>query len=597
MAKKNVPIKYTSRDFETIKQDLVDYARRYYPETFRDFNEASFGSLMLDTVAYIGDILSFYLDYQVNESFLNSAVEYDNVIRLAKQLGYNFQPNPTSYGIASLFVLVPAQTTGGGPDTRYMPILKKGGTFSTDSGATFMLTEDVNFSDSAHEQVVARVNSSTGVPTYFAVKAKAPVMSGDQTEASFTIGAHTRFLTVEVPGSNIAEIISVYDSEGHEYFEVDFLSQNLIYRELTNRSDNTETVKSILKPVSVPRRFIASNTSEGMTLQFGFGSDDKIKDNLVVDPAKVALVQHGRAHITDKNFDPSVLNQTDKFGVVPSNTTLFITYRENNASNVNIASNSLSTVVNTTLLFNNETSLDTSTVAEVRDSLEVNNEAPIIGDITLPNSEEIKKRALDNFATQNRIVTKQDYVSYIYTMPEKFGAIKRANIVQDSDSFKRNLNLYVVSENSDRKLVETNSLIKQNLKVWLNKNKIIHDTIDILNGRIVNLGINYTVIAGEQTNKFDVLTRATNELADLFEILPDMGESFRLSDVYSTLNRVRGVVDVVDVEVVLKSGTAYSDVYYNVPKNLSSDGRLVEFPEDFVWEIKYPLSDIKGTIQ
>ena len=597
MAKKNVPIKYTSRDFETIKQDLVDYARRYYPETFRDFNEASFGSLMLDTVAYIGDILSFYLDYQVNESFLNSAVEYDNVIRLAKQLGYNFQPNPTSYGIASLFVLVPAQTTGGGPDTRYMPILKKGGTFSPDSGATFMLTEDVNFSDSAHEQVVARVNSSTGVPTYFAVKAKAPVMSGDQTEASFTIGAHTRFLTVEVPGSNIAEIISVYDSEGHEYFEVDFLSQNLIYRELTNRSDNTETVKSILKPVSVPRRFIASNTSEGMTLQFGFGSDDKIKDNLVVDPAKVALVQHGRDHITDKNFDPSVLNQTDKFGVVPSNTTLFITYRENNASNVNIASNSLSTVVNTTLLFNNETSLDTSTVAEVRDSLEVNNEAPIIGDITLPNSEEIKKRALDNFATQNRIVTKQDYVSYIYTMPEKFGAIKRANIVQDSDSFKRNLNLYVVSENSDRKLVETNSLIKQNLKVWLNKNKIIHDTIDILNGRIVNLGINYTVIAGEQTNKFDVLTRATNELADLFEILPDMGESFRLSDVYSTLNRVRGVVDVVDVEVVLKSGTAYSDVYYNVPKNLSSDGRLVEFPEDFVWEIKYPLSDIKGTIQ
>jgi hypothetical protein len=595
MAKKNLPIKYTSRDFASIKQGLVEYAKRYYPDSYRDFSEAGFGSLMLDTVAYVGDILSFYLDYQANESLLNSAVEYDNVIRLAKQLGYNFQPNPTSYGLVSLYILVPANAASNAPDLAYMPVLRKGSSFNAQGSGVFTLSEDVDFANSVNEVVVARVNPTSGVPTYYAVRAVGKVMSGELIRTSFAIGAHKRFRALDIPGSNIAEIVSVFDLEGHEYFEVDYLSQDVIYREIPNRTTDTNVVKSILKPVAVPRRFVANPSPSGMTIQFGYGSENERKNDSIVEPSSVVLEQHARTYVTDETFDPSNLNQTDKFGIVPASTTLFVTSRQNSTRNVNAAAGGLATVGTPTLVFNNVATLSTAKMNEVIASLEVSNDEPIVGSISYPSSAEIKTRALDFFATQNRIVTENDYVSYIYNMPEKFGSIKRASIVQDSDSFKRNLNLYVVSEGTDDTLTASNALIKQNLKTWLNKNKMIHDTIDILDGKIVNIGINFEIVIDNSANKFDVLDIAVNKLRELFQIPPDIGESFSISSVYSTLNEIPGVVDTVDVTVTLKTGGLYSDTHYDIPGNLSIDGRLIEFPEDFIWEIKFPLSDMRGS--
>jgi hypothetical protein len=598
MAKKNIPIKYTSRDFASIKQDLVNYAQRYYADSFRDFNEAGFGALMLDTVAYVGDILSFYLDYQTNESFLDTAIEYDNVTRLASQLGYKLQLNPTSYGIVSLFVLVPAASSGPGPDSKYFPILRKGSSFSALNGGMFLLTEDVNFASSNHETVVARVDPSSGVPTFYAVKARAKVMSGELIRTTFEVGAHQRFLTLEVPATNVAEITSIVDLEGHRYFEVEHLSQDIIYAEVPNRISNIDTVKSIIKPVSVPRRFVTINTSTGMKIQFGYGSEAEIKKNSIVDPSNVVLKQYARDYTTDRTFDPSRLNQTDKFGVVPSNTTLYVTYRGNGVVNTNVSANSLNTVVQPAFEFNDRASLNSETIRAVIGSLEVNNTDPIVGDVSLPTSREIKKRAKDFFATQSRAVTKTDYVAYIYNMPEKFGTIKRANIIPDSDSFKRNLNLYVVSESSDGSLAASNSLIKQNLKTWLNKNKMVHDTIDILDAKIINLGIDYVLLADDRASKFDLVKGVTSALrTELLAVLPDIGEAFDISTVYSIINSVPGVVDAVDVEIVLKRGTNYSNLYYDIPANLSPDGRLVTFPEDYIWEIKLPFSDIRGSVQ
>jgi len=598
MAKKNVPIKYTSRDFESIKQDLVEHARRYYPNSFRDFNEAGFGALMLDTVAYVGDILSFYLDYQVNESFLNTAVEYESVVRLAQQLGYKPQLNPTTYGIASLYILVPASSTGPGPDVNYLPILAKGAAFGASNGATFSLTEDVNFAADKHQQVIARVDPSSGTPTYYAIRADAGVVSGQFSETSYTIGGYRKFLTLKVPSSNVTEIVSVVDSDGHEYYEVDNLSQEMVYVEVPNRVDNIDTVASILKPFPVPRRFVSRNTPDGMEIQFGHGSPDQLKGSSVTDPSSVVMKQHSRDHVIDSTFDPSSLTRSNKFGVAPANTTLYVLYRQNAISNMNIGVNSLENVINASFSFNNEAILNATTLQAVNDSLEVNNEQPILGDITTPLSEEIKIRAKGFFATQNRIVTKGDYISYVYNMPEKFGAVKRANIVADSDSFKRNLNLYVISENSSQKLVSSNSLIKQNLKTWINKNRMVHDTVDILDAKIVNLGIDYIIVANEASNKFDVLNNIAARLRDDFlKVLPDIGESFDISSIYSLINSIPGVVDTVDVLVSLKTGGVYSDVYYDVEGNTSFDGRLAQFPKDYIWEVKFPNTDIKGSVQ
>ena len=597
MAKKHVPIKYTSRDFSSIKRDLEDYAKRYYPESYRDFSEASFGSLMLDTVAYVGDILSFYLDYQVNESFLDSAIEYENIIRLSRQLGYKYPGKPTSYGIASLYVMVPANASGIGPDTNYLPVLQKGSILSSNDGKNFNLSENVDFADPNNEVVTGRVNETTGTPTHFVVKTYGKVISGDIVEASITVGPHERFMKKNLVGTDIAEVISVFDSEGHEYFEVEHLSQNIVFREVANRGSNTDTVKNLLKPFVVPRRFVVERTAGLTTLQFGYGSEDQIKSNMIADPSEVVLKMHGKEHVSDSSFDPANILSTDKFGVVPSNTILNVIYRQNNAEDMNVAANALTKITNSKFIFKDVATLSDSQVQFVANSLQVSNDRPISGDISLPTSDEIRTRAMDHFATQNRIVTKQDYVSYVYSMPPKFGAVKRASVVRDSDSFKRNLNLYVMSEASDGSLTATNNEIKQNLKTWINRSKMVHDTIDILDGTIINLGINFKIIAQERRNKFDVLNNATKTLSEYLLLYPDFGESFKISNIYSVLNSADGVLDTTDVVVVNKVGGSYSDAFYDLKKNMSADGRLISFEDNLIWEIKFPFVDVKGAIQ
>ena len=139
MANKKIPINYASRDYETIKSDLIQIAKKYYPNNFKDFSEAGFGSFVLDTVAYIGDILSFYLDYQANETYFDTANEYSNLVKISKQMGYKLRENPSSHGIATFFILVPADSTGLEPDARYIPILKKNTIISTNGGTQFTL--------------------------------------------------------------------------------------------------------------------------------------------------------------------------------------------------------------------------------------------------------------------------------------------------------------------------------------------------------------------------------------------------------------------------------------------------------------------------
>ena len=250
---KKPAIDYTSRDFNSIKSDLVDYARRYYPDTFRDFSINSFGSLMLDTVSYVGDILSFYLDYQVNESFLSTATEYDNILKISRQLGLKADLAPASYGVLTFFVLVPAASNGA-PDFDYAPILKSNSKFTTTDGRTFTLLEDVNFKDTdQNEIVVGEVDSNTSVPTSYAIRARGQAISGELAVYEEVLGGYQRFRRVVVPGENISEVVSVIDSEGNVFFEVDYLSQNTVYTTLENKSESRTTVPNILKPIAVPR--------------------------------------------------------------------------------------------------------------------------------------------------------------------------------------------------------------------------------------------------------------------------------------------------------------------------------------------------------
>ena len=595
--KKTTPVTYTNREYASIREDLLQFAKRYYPESFQDFNESSFGSLMVDTVAYVGDILSFYLDYQTNESLLNTAIEYNNVVRLSKQLGYKYQGKPTSSGIVTLYCIIPANTFGLGPDSSYLPILKKNTQLKSKNGVSFLLEEDVRFDDPSNEIVAARINQNTGTPTSYAVKAYGKVISGILSEETITVGEFEKFKKIELSSRNISEILSVTDLDGNEYYEVDYLSQNVIFKDVTNRGADKDTSPAILKPFIVPRRFVVEQAYGKTTLQFGFGSDSELSDPSVAEPSNVVLKKHGKDYISDFTFDPSKLLSTDKFGVGPANTRLVVKYRTNNSGNSNAAAGSLTTVSNPLVEFNNPQNLNSVSTKSVRTSIECFNESPITGDVTPVTSDELRMRTMDNFAAQNRAVTTQDYKSVIYALPQKYGAIKRCQIVRDVDSFKRNINIYLLSEDQNGFLTTASQTLKNNLKVWLGHMKMVNDTVDLIDGKIVNIGIEFKVSADRTSNRYELLDACTQALKDKFLEPLDMGEPLYLGDIYATLNRVRGVVDTEDVKIVVKRGQSYSTTTYSVEEGLSNDGRVLQAPLNAAFEIKFPDLDIKGTIK
>lgn len=597
MSNKKVPIKYTSRDFTSIKQDLLEYAKRYYPETFQDFSEAGFGALMLDTVAYVGDILSFYLDYQANESMMDTAIEYNNVIRHSKNNGFRFKANPSSSGIVELYCIVPANSTGIGPNSDYLPILKQGTEFSSEDGTSFLLMEDINFDSSDAENVVARVNESTGVPTYYAIRKYGKVISGRFVEQRIVVGSYQEFKRIKLTESSLAEIVSVFDSEGHEYYEVDYLSQNTVYKDVINRGNDKDNVRNILKPIIVPRRFVVEQEGDAFYLQFGYGSDSELQDASVADPSEVVLQQFGKNYTSDAILDPSKLLSTDKFGISPANTTLTITYRVNTNSNVNIAAASLSTVSRPLYEFKDLTKISPGERQAVIASFEVSNPDPITGDVSLPSAEEIKRRTLDYNATQARAVTSKDYEVMCYAMPSKYGAIKRASIVKDIDSFKRNINIYVLGEDVDGKLSIPSQILKNNLKTWLKNIKMINDTIDIIDGKIINFGIIYSVVGSSDVNKFEINNDAKEKIANLFRNPTLMGENLSIGQIFKELNNTRGVIDVEDVQIVLKTGSNYSTTRFSIEKNKTPDRLYILCPQNASFELKFPAIDIKGTVR
>ena len=601
MSKKIIPIDYTSSDFETIKKDLVNYAKKYYPNTYKDFNETSFGSLMTDLVAYVGDSLSFYLDYNANESFLNTSLEYDNVLQHAVQLGYKHNPHRSSIGKIEILVPIPADLTNVSPDSKYAPRISRGSTFSTSGGNVFTLIDDIELRTNSSEIVASEVSADGSRPTYYIMKGEGRVISGEQSQTVVEVGDYKRFLKIAVPGSNITDIVSVIDSEGNEYFEVDHLSQNVVHRPVSTRRTESGDIDyrapSIMKPYPVPRRFVVERTANEVYIVFGYGSESEIKDNVVADPSEIVLDIAGKNYVSNLTFDPSKLMSTDKFGVTPVNTVLTISYRTNTLENVNAGANTVTKVLSPNLEFRDVENLETSKINYMISNMEVNNPHPINGDISTPTTEEIKKRAQASFAMQGRAVTLQDYVSATYAMPVNFGSVKRAAIFRDNDDYRRNMNLYVIGENSEGNLEACSTAIKSNLKTWLNSVRMVNDSLDIFDATIVNIGLEIDIICHPDVNKNAVFNEAKEMLFEKLNLIkPEIGESFNVMEVFKILKNIDEILDVSSVKVVSKRSSSYSSNGFDVEANMSQNARQVYVPKESIWELKFK-NDIIGTVR
>ena len=589
-------IRYTSRSFETIKRDLVEHAQRYYPNFYNDFTENSFGSMIFDSVSYVGDMLSFYLDYQTNESFLETASSRDNLRKLASQMGYNYFGNPAVYGTATFYCLVPANLLGLGPDPQFIPVLKKGSKIRTNNGALFRTTQDINFSDASVDVVAARFNESTGKPTEYALRTYGLVRSGVEYFIEIEVTTSTDFLRIRVGDNTINEIITVFDSEGHQYYEVDNLSQEVVYLEQSNPNVQNDLVPSIIKPFIASRRFVVEQDETGTYLQFGYGSETEIDKFGLTDPSQVVLKMSGKNHVTDTAFDPNKFLSTDKFGIAPRNTTLLITYGGNNSTQLDVGINGFSEVNEPIVEFPNDSSNNTGTQIGVVGSFEVTNDTAIINDNSLPTSDEIRYRTYAIYASQNRVVTKNDYEAYIYQMPPSLGRVCRVNIVNDPSGINKRLAMYVISKNNNDNFVATNNTIKSNMKVWLNKNKMLSDQIDIFDARIINIGFNFKYTTESGFSKTQVQADVNEAVRALFAEKQYIGEPVYITKIYQTINRVQGVVDTLKVTPVIKQSSNYSNLGLEIDEILSKDGTYLKCPKNCVFEVKFPDQDLKGTV-
>ena len=595
--RQNVKVNYLSRDFTSIKNQLIEHARRYYPETFRDFSDAGFGALMVDAVSYVGDLLSFYLDYQANESFLSTAIEYNNIIKHGDAVGFKYDNVRATYGQVNLYIKVPVNSSNTGPDLAYAPKLRAGSTFSATNGSLFTLLEDVDFADTTNETVVATTNSSTGVPVEYAIKTIGQVVSGELRERTFEIGNFARFTTLTLEDANVTEIISIFDSSGKQYYEVEHLSQNTIYVPVVNNDATTNVqAPTIIKPFIVPRRFVRKRLAGSTQIIFGYGSDSQLDSPSLAEARDLVLNLHSKTYVTDQAMDPTILIKGDKFGVGPSNTTLTVSYRANTQQNSNAAAGSVNKITNTSFQFANPDTLISTTSATVRRSLEVINPSPIQGDVSAPTTRELRELISGAHSAQNRAVTVEDFKTLVLSMPAKFGGIKRCAVIQDVDSNLRNINIYVINQNNNGFFEQTNTILKENIKTWLNTKRMINDSIDILDAKVVNLAIRFSAIATNDENKSAVFGRVQRRMNTYFSEKLDIGESFSITELYSLINATPGIIDATFVQVFQQTGPGYATTKFNVKNNTTPDGRMIVAPKNVVFEVRYPSRDIKGTI-
>lgn len=581
-------INYTNRDYNSIRKFLIEHIKQFYPNTYKDFTDSSFGSMTVDLMSLIGDMLSFYTDFQGNELMLDTATQYENILRLAREKGWRDTGKPSSYGSVDLYILVPSDQNGQ-PDENYIPVLKKDSIFTVEqANSSFLLLNDVDFSNENVKKVVARVDSN-GIPSYFAFKAKGDVISGARYTQVEQITSYENYLKIRIDNPFLSEIISVIDSNGNEYYQVDYLTQNVVYKYIKNTGSDSQTVPYVLSKIYAPRRFVIENDGSNYYLVFGNGSVDSITD-----PRNILLNFDSRRYVQDKKIDPRNIIESDKFGISPVDTTLYITYRANNNSNNGAAATKLNNVLLPKFSFP-DTANDRIKISAIRTSLEVENPEPITGADQILTTEELKNRAYGIHSAQDRAVTKEDYITMCYKMDPRLGVIKRANIEQDTNSFKRNLNLYVIGIDSDNNLAACPDILKENLKTWLLSKKMINDTIDIINANIINVSIEFVADTSHQDKNY-VFQKCINKIFELYREKMDIGESLSISKIYKTINSVSEVIDCKSVKIKIRNGDAYASTNFDINENISKDGDYIYCPKNSIFEVKYLERDIVGTI-
>ena len=622
MSKLNRDIRYIDRDFDTLRNNLIQYSRTYFPDTYNDFTETSTGMLFMEMAAYVGDVLSFYLDNQIQETFIQKARQTTNLYALAYSLGYVPKVTTTATTMLSFYQQVPAILSASVyvPDFDYSLIIPENTqvTSNTNSSQKFLIEDAVDFSASSSlDPTTVSVYQISGInPTYFLLKKDRKAISATVNTESFTFTNSIKFDTRTIRAANIVGILDVTDTNGNTWYEVPNLAQENVFNSIRNTNTNDPNysvdteVPYILELKTVQRRFATRFMDSGsLQLQFGAGSTRSTTEEIIPNPDNVGLgLPFEKTKLTTA-FSPVNFVFTNTYGIAPYNTTLTVRYLTGGGASANVPSGELTGVDTTNITFVNQPIVTTPAVTDtlanqIFASLATNNLLAADGGGDGDTVEELRQNSLGNFQNQLRTVTSQDYLIRSLSMPSNLGVVAKAHVQPnkvgeyEAGTLPSVLDLYVLTYDINKKLRTASDILKRNLQTYLSEYRMINDSIKIKDAYIINIGVNFEIIVRPNFNNAETITKCIDSLTSFFEIDKwQINEPIMMKDISILLDKVQGVQTVNNIEIVNLAGESlgYSKFSYDV-NGSTIDSVLYPSIDPMVFEVKNPTQDIRGRV-
>jgi hypothetical protein len=611
MANINRDIKYINRDFSDFRQRLIEYSKTYFPNTYNDFSSASPGMMFMEQSAYVGDVLSFYLDNQLQETFIQYAQQTNNVYELAYMFGYKPKLSSVSQVTVDFYQQLPAKQVGTEyvPDYDYALTIGENTTVSSQNGTSFLIQDKIDFSVSSSQDPteVSIYQIAGNIPQYFLLKKNRNAISSTITTTTFNFTDPTPFNTIDLTANNFIKILDIVDSDGNKWYEVDHLGQEMVLDPIKNTNINDPNggtgASYLLRLKKAQRRFATRVISNSLVqLQFGVGTPDTTDEEITPNANNVGI---GLPFMKDKltaAYSPVNFLYTGTYGIAPSNTTLIVKYLTGGGVNSNIDSNTLTTVSPTNIKFNN-INLNSTTANYIFNSLASNNPLAASGGKAGDTVEEIRQNTLSLVASQQRSVTADDYLIRALSMPSEFGSVSKAYIEQpkltdNQVSTIETLNLYILSQNSNGQLDYAGDALKNNLRTYLSQYRMIGDNIEIRDAFIINIEVNFEIIVLPNFNNSEVLLACITSLQNYFNINNwQLNQPIMLRDLYILLDKIQGTQTIKSITISNKAGTTsgYSQYAYDIA---GATQNQVIYPslDPSIFEVRYPTQDIKGKV-
>lgn len=607
-------VRYLNKDFAQFRQNLINFTKTYFPDTYGDFNETSPGMMFMEMASYVGDVLSFYTDTAFRETMLTSAQERRNVMELSHLYGYKPRNRTPATCMLSVYHLVSSIGSGATiePDMRQALSIAAGMIVRSENGIEFRTTEPIDFA--VDPEITVYDLDSNGDPVNYLLKKTVQVVSGTVQTQTFQFNDPKPYEKIVLPEADVVDIISIYDSSNNRWRQVDFLAQDTVFEDVLNVPFNdpqlsqfASSVPYILKLRRTPRRFIARlRDDDRMEIQFGSGISSNADEEIIPNPKNVGLGLEYLRRETMNNLDPSNFLYTSTYGLAPNNTTLTVTYSTGGGLGDNQAVNTINQIVSFNVL--NE-SYGTLNFDLIQETLAVTNEEPATGGNDFTDLEHIRQNAMASFAAQNRAITREDYISRIYAMPARFGAVEKAFVIGDSQIDTRTtaypsytiqnplaLNVYILAYDENRNFTAANQALKENLRTYLSEYRMLTDALNIKDAFIINIAIDFEITVRPTYSNAETILKCIERLKFLMSNeRMQINGSIDINALKADLDRIEGVQTVNDLSVrnVYSTAQGYSGNVYDI-NTATKNGIVYPSLDPCIFEIKYPNSDIKG---